>query len=362
MSQCKVILISQSELPSTKIGSWTVLYKNYLEGNHAIDYIICPKPKSEFASIKYFHTSNHFIDKIKAKLAQKSYLSSLDVLKKVLQKDEKYLIQIIDNFKIVSDLDILLRKIGMRKQCKIQFFYHGFPPYLEQNKSISFFESVDEMVLLTYDSYYAHLKYYSSLPCKFSVLHNAIDKNKFFKIGHEQQEILKSELGLTGKKVFLWCSQDRPKKGLHLILELWKQKQYADSVLLVIGSSRNEIIPGVVFLGRMPNDDLPKYYQVADVYLFPTLCQEGFGLSLIEALSCGCYCIASSVGGVPEVLHYGKYGKLIEKPHFIEEWDVAISNYISNPNDTIELPNELYSFEKWREGMNKIITEAKIFL
>lgn len=357
----KVILISQIELPSSSIGSWTTLYKNYLEGNHEIDYLICPEPKNKFNNITYQFTSHSFIDKIKSKIYKKSHLSALAALSKIVKNDGKYIIQVIDNYKIVPDIVSLLQKLKIRENCKIQFFYHGFPPYLDKEKGLVFFQNIDELILLTQDSHKAHLRVYSDLPCKVFILPNAIDANKFYKLDAVEKENQKKILNLTGKQVFLWCSQDRPKKGLQVALDLWNAIYEPNRILLIIGSSRAEQITGVIFLGKIPNSELPKYYQVSDVYLFPTLCEEGFGLSLIEALSCGSYCIASALGGVPEVLQYGKYGKLINNPLDSSEWELAITEYCTNPIAFEELPNNLYTFETWRSGMNRIINEAKVF-
>jgi glycosyltransferase involved in cell wall biosynthesis len=162
----------------------------------------------------------------------------------------------------------------------------------------------------------------------------------------------------------LWCSNDRPKKGLKLLLDAWKRvySNSHDAVLLVIGSKKQIPVSGVVYLGSIPNDDLPKYYQISDCYLFPTLCHEGFGLSLIEALNCGCYCIASALGGVPEVLQYGKLGRLIEHPNFVSEWIEAMNNYLNQIENPIIIDREIYTAQEWTLNMNKIIQEAKISL
>ena len=210
----------------------------------------------------------------------------------------------------------------------------------------------------------AHKAFYTVLPCNFSVLHNGIDTNKFFKISEFEKLKLKAEIGCSAKKTFVWCSQDRPKKGLHLILDVWKRihKNHTDCELVVIGTEISENLNGVRFLGKIPNDVLPKYFQAADVYLFPTLCHEGFGLSLIEALHCGNYCIASSLGGVPEVLQYGKLGKLIENPHFVNDWVAVIEDYLTNNPKVPEVEKYLYSATSWTIGMNNIINEAKISL
>ena len=63
----------------------------------------------------------------------------------------------------------------------------------------------------------------------------------------------------------------------------------------------------VRFLGFIPEEMLSKYYQAADLFVLPTTQLEGFGLSTLEALSCGTPVIATPVGANPEVL--GPLGK-----------------------------------------------------
>jgi glycosyltransferase involved in cell wall biosynthesis len=173
---------------------------------------------------------------------------------------------------------------------------------------------------------------------------------------------MKVSKGVAGKKVFVWCAQDRPKKGLFLLLDAWKRvyKSKHNMVLWVIGCKPKAPLEGVHYLGRIDNDELATYFQASDCYLFPTLCHEGFGLSLIEALCCGNHCIASAVGGVPEVLQYGKLGQLIEKPHLLGEWEKALIDFIERPGQQVFVSPKLYSSESWALGMNNIIESAKI--
>lgn len=357
----KVILLSQMPLPFSKIGSWTTLYKNYLENDHKIDYIVCPKPEKLYKGIKYSFVNLTFLHKLQRKFLKRKHLEYFQALDKLILPNEKYIIQIIDNYGIVKPLKKYLISKGISKQCYIQFFYHGYPPYVHQDSGSNFYEVFDEMILLTQDSYEKHKKQIGTLPSYFSVLHNGIDTKKFVKVSESEKIKLKMELGFGGKKIFVWCSQDRPKKGLHIILDVWR-KIYSPNkniVLLVIGCQPREKMEGVVYLGKIPNDELPRYYQVSDCYLFPTLCQEGFPLSLTEALHCGNYCIASALGGVSEVLQYGKLGKLIENPHFVSEWEKAIKDFLEGNFDMPDISDELYSMENWSMGMNEIIENAK---
>ena len=163
------------------------------------------------------------------------------------------------------------------------------------------------------------------------------------------------------KKIFIWCSQDRPKKGLSLILDAWNvlYKQHKNIEFWIVGTEKKQHTDSIKYFGRVPNAELAKYYQVSDVYLFSTLCQEGFGMSLIEAKHSGCYCIASALGGVPEVLGYGKYGKLIENPNFVSEWIIAVENYLKGDFENAPFPATLYTKEVWNENMNVLIANAK---
>jgi glycosyltransferase involved in cell wall biosynthesis len=63
----------------------------------------------------------------------------------------------------------------------------------------------------------------------------------------------------------------------------------------------------VEFLGFVSEENLPKYYQAADLFVLPTMALEGFGLVTIEALSCGTPVVATPIGANPEVL--GPLGK-----------------------------------------------------
>jgi len=58
----------------------------------------------------------------------------------------------------------------------------------------------------------------------------------------------------------------------------------------------------VWFLGFIPESDLPKFYQAADLFVMPTKELEGFGLATIEALSCGTPVVATPIGANQEVL------------------------------------------------------------
>lgn len=357
----KIILVSQVPLPYSKVGSWTTLYHNYLQSPHLIDIIVCPEPENYYSTIKYGIVKEKITDKFKSKFLQQKKSHFLLAFNKCIITDDKYIVQLIDNYGMVKPLHDFLVAKGIRDNFYLQFFYHGFDPYTQIDSSENFYNILDELVYLTDASRTEFTRVISNLPKHNEVLHNGINTSKFTTASVDEVSKLKQQLSIESEKVFLWCSQDRPKKGLDLILMAW-EKVYANNkncILLVVGAHRSEQIPGVRFFGAIPNTQLPKYYQVADCYLFSTLCNEGFGMSLIEALHCGCYCIASKLGGVPEVLDSGKYGQLIENPTFTSEWIQAINSFLDDSNSFPKIPKTLYSMEDWNLKMNDIILNAK---
>jgi glycosyltransferase involved in cell wall biosynthesis len=73
----------------------------------------------------------------------------------------------------------------------------------------------------------------------------------------------------------------------------------------------------VKFLGYIPNKYTPIYYSAADVFVLPSIIDkqgntEGLGVVLLEAIACETPCVASSVGGITDIIVDGVNGFLVE--------------------------------------------------
>jgi len=368
----KTILISQVPIPYKKTGSWTTMYGYYIEHfNHKIDYIICNKNHTDNKSVHYQHLrSVSVLDKIQNKFIKgKRYNNYFEALQKIIEPNTKYIIQVVDNKGVVNPLHQFLSKKYNRNNFCVQYFYHGFNLNFRNNEGAQFFKSIDELFLLTKQSQREFNKVYGSSSLKVKFLHNGVNSEVFKTLFNREKSELRQHNHINNDElVFLWCSQDRPKKGLDLALEAFDKihTKHHKTKLLVVGVNKTIEQSGVNVIGKVPNKNLAKYYQMSDVFLFTTLCDEGFGLVLAEALKCGCYCIASNLGGVPEVLNFGEYGVLVKNPYDVEDWIIAIENAVNEFESKHEnpylkaVPKTIYDLKDWCKQMNVFIDEASI--
>jgi glycosyltransferase involved in cell wall biosynthesis len=89
----------------------------------------------------------------------------------------------------------------------------------------------------------------------------------------------------------------------------------------------------VVFTGYVPTDDLVALYNAATTFVYPSL-YEGFGLPILEAMSCGTPVITSNVASMPEVA--GEAALLIN-PRSVEDLAQALGRVLADETLRYEL-------------------------
>ncbi len=153
----------------------------------------------------------------------------------------------------------------------------------------------------------------------------------FFFIPKPAEELkhLKAELALEGKKVLLTVARLEDGKGyphlLHVLPDILKK--VPNTVLVIIGDGpkkklileqiqKNNLQNCVRFLGNIPYNELPKYYQVADVFVLLTHKdeerEEGWGTVFLEAGASGLPVVAGRAGGVGEVVENLQTGVVVD--------------------------------------------------
>ena len=92
------------------------------------------------------------------------------------------------------------------------------------------------------------------------------------------------------------------------------------------------------FLGKVPDDDLPKLYGCADV--FAMLCrdrwagleQEGFGIVFVEAAAAGVPVVAGASGGAAEAVADGVTGAVVDRPKDVYAVTRALDRLLADPD------------------------------
>ena len=70
----------------------------------------------------------------------------------------------------------------------------------------------------------------------------------------------------------------------------------------------------VQLAGHVPDDDLSHFYSSANWFVLPTVALEGFGLVILESLSCGTPVLGTRIGAIPELLEKFDPQWIIKEP------------------------------------------------
>ena len=138
----------------------------------------------------------------------------------------------------------------------------------------------------------------SDLFNKFKIL-----KERRFQIGFVGR--LSEEKGILQFAKFL--SENLLDSGLNaVIIGDGPLKLEMDQILLDSGIQNQ-----VVYMGRVDNRDLPQYLNEIRVVVVPSAF-EGLPNIVLESMACGCVVLATPVGGIPDLIHDGITGFLLE--------------------------------------------------
>jgi glycosyltransferase involved in cell wall biosynthesis len=164
-------------------------------------------------------------------------------------------------------------------------------------------------------------------PRRVVVVPNGIDTHRFRPDTIARQQS-RARLGIADDVPLLIATgRLEYEKGFHITIHALQRirKRYPKAQLIIAGDGvsrpmlerlAEQTAPGAVhFTGHVPNEDLPALLAAADVYLMPTLRNEGMPMTIIEALAVGLPVIASRVGGVPSTITDGETGLLIPVGH-----------------------------------------------
>lgn len=148
---------------------------------------------------------------------------------------------------------------------------------------------------------------------KISILPHGIDTAKYPQSDEKIRRELKISHGVDPDcKVLLFCARIVRDKGVDTLQDVWKilHEQFPSALLFVVGGGLNELLDelrrtsealdnSIKVIGEV--DAPQEFYQMADVYIFPSR-HEGLPTSLLEAMASGLPAVTSDIGGCEDVI------------------------------------------------------------
>lgn len=163
-----------------------------------------------------------------------------------------------------------------------------------------------------------HSKY---VKADYTIIPNGID------LTHYNPQVEPMPQYKDGKINILFVGRLEKRKGLNYLIDAYKKvhKKHPNTRLIIVGPGtrlrskyeqkvRNaRLEKNVVFISDVSYEDLPRYYQTADIFCAPATGAESFGIILLEAMALGKPVVASNISGYASVLTHEQEGLLVKK-------------------------------------------------
>lgn len=329
-------------------------------------------------------------------LKRRENIDNLEIVRiSGFEKSGNYLLNIIKEF--VFGFAILLNV----KKANVNHFFHvkSFMLYLfrpNRTKSIvhlsvtfsgiasKFLKFADMVIPISnYIAKYFREKIKISQD-KMRVIPNGVNIKQFRKI--KRDDAIKKNCNLTDRKVLGYVGRIAREKGVEYLIETLRliNNKKSDIKLLLIGPYRESeygdfkyysyllsliknynLEKSVYFTGIIRHDELPKYYSVCDILVFPSDWEEPFGIVCIEALACGKPVIVTDSGAFREIITSGINGLIVPKksPSIIANMVMSLldDNVLRNNISLAAAARaESFSFEHIAQQYENLYVELKL--
>jgi D-inositol-3-phosphate glycosyltransferase len=185
------------------------------------------------------------------------------------------------------------------------------------------------------------VRLYDADPERIAVVPCGVDLDLF---RPQDKETARRALGYSDERIILFVGRIEPLKGIDILINAVAQLgEESDFHVLIVGGDRRSrkqvshlqglasdlgVGERVCFLGAVDHEQLPLYYNAADVCVVPSY-YESFGLVALEAMACGTPVVASRVGGLTGTVRDGETGYLISwrcPEPFAERLELLLGN------------------------------------
>lgn len=160
-----------------------------------------------------------------------------------------------------------------------------------------------------------------------------VDVNKFYKYSSDATKDLKSEMGIKKNGLVLgFVSNLIIEKGWDTFIKsllLLKQRGFSNLSAVMIGDGPDrqrlielieqyELNSSVTLYTSMAQNKLASYYNMFDIFIFPTIGKESLGLVGLESMACGTPVIGSDFAGLRTYIKHGNNGMLFQNGSYVE--------------------------------------------
>lgn len=208
---------------------------------------------------------------------------------------------------------------------------------------------------------------------KIEVIPNGVDEEHFRPLA-EQGRLLRQRYGIAGDaKVLVTVGRLEREKGVQVAIKGLPRISQAVGekvMLLIVGQGRHEeelkriakregLFPQVFFCGFVAHQELPAFYNAGDLFLMPTLREEGLPLVLAEAMACGKPVVASHIGGIPTIV---KDEDMLFWPGDVEELTLKAAKILADESLAARLGEEARATICARFTLGRMVEDtARIF-
>jgi glycosyltransferase involved in cell wall biosynthesis len=179
---------------------------------------------------------------------------------------------------------------------------------------------------------------YDLSPAKVDVVHNGVD-DVYRSLPASKVAGFRAEQGLPDRFI-LFVGTLEPRKNVARLIEAYARLPGTRPPLMLVGG-KGWLYDGIIariealnltdevhFVGYVPAQDLPFWYNAAELFVYPSL-YEGFGLPPLEAMACGTPVVASTASSLPEVV--SQAGLLVD-PMNTEALTAAMEQVLADPD------------------------------
>ena len=186
---------------------------------------------------------------------------------------------------------------------------------------------------------------FPEIAARCQVVHNGVDVNRFYSRNGSMAR------KKNGARRLLFVGRISPEKGLHVLLEAFQEvaSRHPEVQLEIVGPEARppvefivalsddpqvrglepfykqsyliqlqkrlpaSLLRRVTFSGPVPNALLINRYCDAEMFIFPSVLNEPFGMPIVEAMACQVPVVATRGGGITEIVKDGQTGLLVER-------------------------------------------------